>query len=546
MKRTKAFIAALSALSVTFSATSIVFAAPESRNTENVAITGDEYVEGQSNGIMLMSEGEANQSYEASVNGTNYTSFTDALNAATTGAIVKLFTHLSYQSSSSDTAAAIPLNTGNITIDLNGQTLDFNLVRFSANAKNITIKNGTINATDCAIQIPAGGELNLEDVTVTNSAGNGSAILAVGTLNVTDSTIKGTLDAIFIRGGKVTVNGSSYLSGSGFDAIFIRDKGAELTINDGTIEGAPYYAILGNGSNEQGNYQGGTKININGGNIVSEGIGMYLPQYGEVNITGGSIQGVETAIEIESGILNIKGGTLTATTDECGFLNPKDGDGTTTSGAAVAAVCRTLPGKNYEGGGGYYGNMDINISGGTFNGVCGVAKFIYQNCDENSSMKNMSITGGTFNGKEGKDINGGDVKASAVYMADDCNNKSIISGGIFNTDVTSYLADGTAYSSDNGEYTVYSATNKITGAGTYRTISNDGKYDQLTMVDWKPTTQTTALSDVKFNIKFSDNTTAEYKYINAGTTVTTDGIVRIGLIVTDIPAEINTTITTIQ
>lgn len=303
--------------------------------------------------------------------------------------------------------------------------------------------------------------------------------------------------------------------------------------NGNIINNIGYFAIAGAGDNGSDNYLGGTEINIINGTISAvKGTAIYLPQYGEVKIEGGSITGDETAIEIESGKLNIIGGEFNATSTEFGLDRTPDhiGGGSIASGSAIAVVCRTDTDKNHEGSGGYYGNMDINISGGTFKGVCGVAKYLVDGKDEADSINNMSITGGKFNGTK-----------CAVSVDEYCKNNKFISGGTFESeneesaDITDYLADGTAYSSDNGEYTVYSAANKITGAGTYRTISNDGKYDQLTMVDWKPTTQTTALSDVKFNIKFSDNTTAEYKYINAGTTVTTDGIVRIGLIVTDIP-----------
>lgn len=141
---------------MTFSVTSIAFAAPESKDTEDVSITSDEYVEEQNNEIMLMTADESHQSYQASIGDINYTSFTDALNAAKDGDIITLLTSLSC---SNDNAASIKLAKDNLTIDLNSQTLDFNLVRFSVEAKGIMIKNGTINATDCAIQIPERGRI---------------------------------------------------------------------------------------------------------------------------------------------------------------------------------------------------------------------------------------------------------------------------------------------------------------------------------------------------------------------------------------------------
>lgn len=545
MKRTKAFIAALSALCVTFSAMVSVSAADELQDT-----TG-----GQPEDAVVQNNELTMENAGACIGNTPYLNWRDAIISVAPGQTIKLLEDYNDVVQNVYDIRCMSVSGKEFTLDLNGYTINlgnacmriWNDMKITDSSKDHT---GSIIANHKAIGVGDGNigyNVTLDGVTVisennpviNNNSGKGTrygTIIVENNANLTinNSNVTGGYEAIEIDGGTVEINENSTIEGKGVDAIYIHDPGAELTINGGTINGTGDFAIVGNGTNTTTDYRGGTTININGGNVIAEnGTAIYLPQYGEVKIEGGSITGDETAIEIESGILNIKGGMLTATTDECGFLNPKDGDGTTTSGAAVAAVCRTLPDKNYEGGGGYYGNMDINISGGTFNGVCGVAKFIYQNCDENSSMKNMSITGGTFSGKDGKDINGGDVKASAVYMADDCNNKSIISGGTFNTDVTSYLADGTAYSSDNGEYTVYSAANKITGAGTYKTALNeDNKYDQLTM-ESKEISTPTQVSDIGFNVTIGNNDTKTYNYTNQ--TTVAEGTVLFGLIVTDIP-----------
>lgn len=539
MKRTKAFLAALSALCVTFSAMVSVSAAYELQDT-----TG-----GQS------AEGDLTQ-YGARIGDNYYEDWIDAIYHATGKTITVLQDY-----TDPDNFVYFPIDCSTFqqykefTLDLNGHTINLGnrYMRIWNDMKITDSSNdhsGIIIANHKAIEVGPGYDATLDGVTVTSENNPITkddsekptyygTIVNQGNLTINNSNVTGGYEAIEIDGGTVEINENSTIEGKGVDAIYIHDNGAKLTVNNGNIiNNIGYFAIAGAGDNGSDNYLGGTEINIINGTISAvKGTAIYLPQYGEVKIEGGSITGDETAIEIESGKLNIIGGEFNATSTEFGLDRTPDhiGGGSIASGSAIAVVCRTDTDKNHEGSGGYYGNMDINISGGTFNGVCGIAKYLVDGKDEADSINNMSITGGTFTGTK-----------CAVSVDKYCENNNFISGGTFNTDVTSYLADGTAYSSDNGEYTVYSATNKITGAGTYRTISNDGKYDQLTMVDWKPTTQTTALSDVKFNIKFSDNTTAEYKYINAGTTVTTDGIVRIGLIVTDIPAEINTTITTIQ
>lgn len=535
MKRTKALLAALSALCVTFSAMVSVSAADEPQSTTGAQST------------------EVNQTqYGACIDDNYYLNWYVAMSCAKKGQTIKVLED--YTDGAQNFGQIMWFtNTFNLTdqviLDLNGHTIDLEN-RYLTVPSSLKITDSSENKTGEIISnyetmyVSSTGDLELDGVTVTSEnnpvkkddSDNGiryGTIINQGNLTINNSTVTGGYEAIEIDGGKVTINGeSTNIEGKGFDAIYIHDEGAELTINDGIIKGAPYYAIVGAGDNSSSTYLGGTKINIKGGNISAEkGTAIYLPQYGEVNIEGGSITGYATAIEIASGTLNITGGEFKSTSTDFSLVRDPElvGSGSLASGSAIAIVCRSKVGGNQIGGGGYYGDMDINISDGTFTGECGIAKYLIDGKDEATSIKNMNITGGTFNGNR-----------YAVYVDDFCKDNNFISGGTFNTDVTSYLADGTAYSTDEKGYTVYSAGNKITCAGTYRTaVDEDGKYDQLTMAK-KEFTESINAKDISFNITMGDKNT-DYAYTSE--TTFTDATVLFGLIVTDIPEDDTVTVT---
>ncbi len=535
MKRTKAFIAALSALCVTFSAMVSVSAADELQTTTE-AQPEDAVV--QNNELTMENAG-------ACIGNTPYLNWLVAMDHATKDQTIKVLKDYTDVEQSFEQILWFPFTfelTDLVTLDLNGHTIDLGN-RYLTVPSSLKIidssedKTGEIISNYETMYISSTGDLELDGVTVTSENNpvikddpdKGiyyGTIVNQGNLTINDSTVTGGYEAIEIDGGKVTINGNSTIEGKGVDAIYIHDNGAKLTVNNGNIiNNIGYFAIAGAGDNGSDNYLGGTEINIINGTISAvKGTAIYLPQYGEVKIEGGSITGDETAIEIESGKLNIIGGEFNATSTEFGLDRTPDhiGGGSIASGSAIAVVCRTDTDKNHEGSGGYYGNMDINISGGTFNGVCGIAKYLVDGKDEADSINNMSITGGTFTGTK-----------CAVSVDKYCENNNFISGGTFNTDVTSYLADGTAYSSDNGEYTVYSAANKITAAGTYKTALNeDNKYDQLTM-EAKKIEGSLDAKNISFSVVIGSDQPKTYNY--TGNTTFTNATVLFGLIVTDIP-----------
>lgn len=132
-----------------------------------------------------------------------------------------------------------------------------------------------------------------------------------------------------------------------------------------------YAAIQGNGTKH------GTSITINGGKISGVLTAVYHPQYGEMTVNGGEIEGA-TAIEMRAGKLVVNSGTMIGNGDP--FESDPNGNGATTLGAAVAAVQHTTK-----------LDLSVEINGGTLQG----ARAFYQaNLQNNGkeALEKISIT----------------------------------------------------------------------------------------------------------------------------------------------------------
>lgn len=206
---------------------------------------------------------------------------------------------------------------------------------------------------------------------------------------------------------------------------------SELIINDGTFIGGSY-AITGSGNDTAEN---STLITINKGTFEARGTAIYHPQNGSLIINDGSFNAIDAAVEIRSGNLIIKKGTFTSTADD--FTCNSNGNGTTTSGAAIAIAQHTTK-----------KNISVEINGGTFNGSRALNEFNPEN--NPAPQVSLSITGGTFN----------DV-VSAVDVS------GFITGGTFSSDPTAYVAEGyIAEQQSSVEYKVNRLTNWIQLADT--------------------------------------------------------------------------------
>ena len=289
-----------------------------------------------------------------------------------------------------------------ITLDLNGKT----------------IRN---NSTD-VIVVRNGAELTVEDNSVAKdyvyseenypeytggkliSKGNG-AISVVG--NIDDATWNET--SIH---SKVTVNGGALIGQEG--ALFAQGNGAEITLNDGYAEGLDNAVIAGNGTQKNGiGINGGTTINVNGGvmigNIETSGYiscGIYHPQSGVLNITGGTIVSKEgLGILMRNGTLNLQSCNIEArgAEDLAGWV----GDKKTTPGADGIVI--DYSDDAYNSNNTPTDTRKVNISGGTIKSENQKALTVVE--DDSQKTTDISITGGTFSTNPDKYIADG-------YLAD--------------------------------------------------------------------------------------------------------------------------------
>ena len=228
------------------------------------------------------------------------------------------------------------------TIDLNGYTIK----------PSGTSMTKTLSTADALILIRRGGNL-----TITDSSTSGNGRIDTGN----NESIMGAI--------KMT------------DGHDTGDNTATLTINGGTIKGY-YYGIMGNGN------RNGTAITIGGGTIeagycANDNTGIFHPQAGTLTISGGSITGYMSAVEMRSGTMTISDGTFESTGSPADAA--ANGNGNTIKGAAIAVSQHTT---NQE--------LKVTVNGGTFKGV--YALYEEDKQDENVSGISMSVTGGTFNG----------------------------------------------------------------------------------------------------------------------------------------------------
>lgn len=219
---------------------------------------------------------------------------------------------------------------------------------------------------------------------------------------------------------EVTVKEAAHIEASGGPAVTVTGNGSVLNVEGGMLTGGPGYgAISGNGINDEIKNEGGTVINISGGTIkgvtehkndgsvASSGNGIYHPQTGVLNVTGGTIT-ADTGIEMRGGTLNVRGGTITGTMTPANVNS--NGSGSTTDGVGISVAQHvTIPA------------IDVTISGGEINGFTA----FYQSSPETESdpsIVSVSITGGTFS-----TINGGTL---VVYSE---NKTDFITGGTFSS-----------------------------------------------------------------------------------------------------------------
>lgn len=280
---------------------------------------------------------DVNPSTVAVIGESQYNSLAEAVAAATNGQTITML-------ADAEANAMVEISGKNITLDLNGKTI--------SPVAGTQISGGLIG-------IHNGAGLTIDD---SSAEKNG--------------TITSGSDGKVYAAVQVTVKGDA------------ASAPATLVVNNGNLEGY-YYAIAGNGARHN------TDITIKGGTLKGlanspatddMGYAIFHPQDGKLTISGGMLEGPAAAVEMRAGTINVTGGTLVATATE--FKEAWNASGSTITGAALA-ISQHSTNKN----------IDVNIDGGTFNGL----KSLYE-VDLNPATGDKSdniaidITEGTFNG----------------------------------------------------------------------------------------------------------------------------------------------------
>ena len=297
---------------------------------------------------------EGTEAAVAEVNGTNYPSLQAAINAAPRNATVKLL---------ADTKENVTISTNNVTLDLNGHTLNGGTEKgkpaLTVTAR-VTVKDssetqtGTIMREDTAensgvsshyvIDIQGKGWLTFESGNVKNDSGaggtKGASLVRVGD----DSIAK--YPGLNIKGGTFTQD----------NFIVIKVDRGDLFLNGGTLNSAKSYAIENwfratvkggtvNGNVSTWTYNGsGSSLEISGGtvngNVESVTYDGVEGKPAKVSITGGTVNGTLNTVDYSTGTtsndptkatIEVTGGTFS--TDPSRYLiegsaATPNGDGT--------------------------------------------------------------------------------------------------------------------------------------------------------------------------------------------------------------------------
>ena len=363
--------------------------------------------------------------------GVGYTSLSTAISKATAGQTVKLLKNQSL--------ANIPISNKNqITLDLNKKTINFTNVGFYLSDNvNLTIKNGTVKTSYVGVYSNATPNLTLENIDMTLTAGDYYAIWLQngGTLNLVNTHIKvmcgeeNTPYAIQVEEkspynitfDKNSTIDSSYMGICLYGSSSVGTSGGTLNVY-GKIN-ALGFAISTSGNQQKGD----DVINIFPGAEVKSQYahGIYAPAKGVINMTGGKLSGDGSGIAIKSGKLNVSGGEIICTGEDCA---PTEGwsNGANPSGAAIQIESNSS-----------YGDVEVNISGDAkITSSDGYSIYEYINGTDPMRVKSLSITGGQFTG----------LISLSEQFAGTAAGKGFISAGLYDKEIkgdkVKFIADG--------------------------------------------------------------------------------------------------------
>ena len=330
-----------------------------------------------------------------SVGAKNYKTLAAAISAAQTGDTVVL---------KQDVTESVTVPAGkDITLNLAGKSIQSNnatsknavtvegklIVKDSTataapevNGDTVTYTSGKITASNLGLYAIKGGEIVLESGSV-ESTGN-IGVYAQGNFT----------PGVAAQNSKITVKGG-YIQAQEC-AASAQGNGATLDIQGGVLQAKDNAVISGNGTKNDKKDCGGTTINISGGTMIG-GIqtpnfiacGVYHPQQGTLNITGGKFQITNgVGVLMRAGSANITGGEIVTTGSVNGWVGDKK----------IDEGCHGIvydSASNYPGA----AAVDKVAIGGTVKIVTeGSNAPVKMHRPESSNDNKIGVTGGTFSG----------------------------------------------------------------------------------------------------------------------------------------------------
>lgn len=286
------------------------------------------------------------------------------------------------------------------SLNLNAGTVDCQGAYCIYNYDNLVINGGHVTGDDFVIYNTKnftmnGGRIDAAELAVANYAEGATFVMNDGAIETqTPDYLAVSLARPYtyftMNGGSITAVQHTEAGDDGGSAI-AAFKYTEVTINGGTLT-AYGNCITGNGSYSGKSEGTAAKFTVNGGSITSLiGAGIYAPQVnGVTTVTGGTITG-QTGIEIRAGTLNISGGTIIGTAD---YEYSAATSGLTTIGAAVSVAQHNTAQP-----------ITVNITGGTFEAECPVSNVNPMGHDQSIvDQINIAIEGGEFTGDDVDDV----------------------------------------------------------------------------------------------------------------------------------------------
>ncbi len=382
-----------------------VVTAGTNEDTYTCTVCGDSYT--------VSKTGSMTAEPVARVGNKTFATLSEAIAAATDGATVSLMQNIEQEE-------LVKVDGKKLTLELNGKKL------------TRTVKPTTVfvcNGAELTIQDSVGGGQ------IENTVTGGNAVQVNWG---TDTDGSNAPSKLTLRSGKL-VDRSPASEASGSAGVMVARNGV-FVMEGGEIVSENGYAVAGNGAHNDG-----TDITISGGTLTStNATALYHPQSGKLTITGGTFTGKDAALELRAGELNISGGSFEAKATTFGIH--ANGNGTTTTGAAIAIVQHTTKKA-----------ISASISGGTFEGI-----FAFREDDiENNKTNNvsLSLTGGTYNGM-------------VQTNSDQNKNAKFITGGTFLGDPSDHVPAGYMVV-ENG---VYHVVRQVTAENAVAIVGDNELY----------------------------------------------------------------------